>query len=156
MLARALNFTFIDLDDQIEHLAGLSIPAIFKEQGETGFRKLERKALQATARVSDAVISTGGGTPCFFDNLDWMNQHGLTLFLDVPTDHLFERLKEQRNGRPLLMGKESEVELKSFIHHKLEERLPYYRQAHISVLADSPPEQLVQRILAAWKNITGH
>lgn len=154
-LAKALSFSFIDLDDRIEEEAGMPIREIFKQQGETRFRKLEQHALQATRTLEQTIIATGGGTPCFFENLSWMNRHGLTFYLKVSPEILAQRLESQTIHRPLLAGKTS-GELIHFIKHKLEVRLPYYRQAHITVEAGVPAEDLVKRLVQTWKNITGH
>jgi shikimate kinase len=154
-LAEALSFSFTDLDDRIEEEAGRSIREIFRLQGELHFRELEQRSLQATHSLQQTIVATGGGTPCFFDNLSWMNQHGLTFYLQVAPEILAQRLQSQTHHRPLLAGKTSE-DLIHFIQQKLEARLPYYRQAHITVDAGIPAEELVKRLVQTWKNITGH
>ncbi len=154
-LAEALAFSFVDLDDRIEEESGRSISEIFRQEGESRFRELEQRALQATHSLQQTIIATGGGTPCFFDNLSWMNRHGLTFYLEVAPEILAQRLQSQTHHRPLLAGKTSE-DLIHFIQQKLEARLPYYRQAHITVEAGVPAEELVKRWVRTWKNITGH
>lgn len=91
--ARELNVPFIDLDWYIEERFHKSIRELFVERGEASFRELERNMLHEVSEFEDVIISTGGGTPCFFDNMDYMNGHGQTVFLDVHPDILFNRLR---------------------------------------------------------------
>lgn len=127
-LARALGVPFIDLDWYIEERFHKSIPQLFAERGEEGFRTLERNMLHEAGEFENVVISTGGGTPCFFDNMDYMNAQGATVFLDVPTDVLFRRLQGATQQRPILQGK-TDDELRDFIGRALAGRLPYYTRA---------------------------
>ena len=101
---------------------------LFAERGEEGFRTLERNMLHEAGEFEDVVISTGGGTPCFFDNMDYMNAQGATVFLDVPTDVLFRRLQGATQQRPILQGK-TDDELRTFIGQALAGRLPHYTRA---------------------------
>ena len=128
-LARALGVPFIDLDWYIEERFHKSIPQLFAERGEEGFRTLERNMLHEAGEFENVVISTGGGTPCFFDNMDYMNAQGATVFLDVPTDVLFRRLQGATLQRPILQGK-TDDELRTFIGQALAGRLPHYTRAH--------------------------
>ena len=128
-LARALGVPFIDLDWYIEERFHKSIPQLFAERGEEGFRTLERNMLHEAGEFENVVISTGGGTPCFFDNMDYMNAQGATVFLDVPTDVLFRRLQGATQQRPILQGKTDE-ELRDFISQALAGRMPHYTRAH--------------------------
>ena len=100
--AREQGLSFIDLDWYIEGRYHKSIPQLFAERGEEGFRTLERNMLHEAGEFEDVVISTGGGTPCFFDNMDYMNSHGQTVFLDVCPDVLFRRLRALRPGLRVL------------------------------------------------------
>ena len=127
-LARALGVPFIDLDWYIEERFHKSIPQLFAERGEEGFRTLERNILHEAGEFENVVISTGGGTPCFFDNMDYMNAQGATVFLDVPTDVLFRRLRGATQQRPILQGK-TDGELRDFIGQALAGRLPHYTRA---------------------------
>ena len=127
-LARALGVPFIDLDWYVEERFHKSIPELFAERGESGFRELERNMLHEAGEFEDVVISTGGGTPCFFDNMDYMNAQGLTVFLDVPVDVLFRRLQGATRQRPILRGK-TDDELRAFIGEALAGRLPFYSRA---------------------------
>lgn len=126
--ARALGVTFIDLDWYIEERFHKAIRELFAERGEEAFRKLEQNMLHEVGEFENVVISTGGGTPCFFDNMDYMNRQGPTVFLDVTPDILFRRLRTATLQRPILHGKTDE-ELRTFIADALKKRLPFYRQA---------------------------
>lgn len=127
-LARELNISFIDLDWYIEERFHKTVGELFTEKGETGFRELERKMLHEVGAFENSVISTGGGTPCFFDNMDYMTGNGQTVFLDVHADVLFYRLQTATQARPILCGK-SGSELKSFIEDTLAKRISYYERA---------------------------
>lgn len=128
-LASKLGLAFIDLDWYIEERFHKTVGELFKERGENGFRELERSMLHEVADFENVVISTGGGAPCFFDNMEFMNRTGQTVFLDVRPDVLFRRLRIAKQQRPILQGKEDD-ELKSFIVQALEKRMPFYRLAH--------------------------
>lgn len=123
--ARAMGLTFVDLDWYIEERFHKTVGQIFAERGEEGFRELEKRMLHEAGDFEDVVISVGGGTPCFFDNIDYMNQAGETVFLDVDNKVLFRRLKVAKQQRPLLANKTDE-ELMAFIQEALQKRLPYY------------------------------
>ena len=126
--ARAMGLTFVDLDWYIEERFHKSIRQLFAERGEEGFRELEKRMLHEAGDFEDVVISVGGGTPCFFDNMEYMNEAGETVFLDVNLQVLFRRLKVAKQQRPLLYGKTDE-ELKAFIQEALQKRLPFYTKA---------------------------
>ena len=126
--AKALGVPFIDLDWYIEERYHKNIKSLFAERGEEGFRLLEQRMLHEVGEFEDVVISTGGGTPCFFDNMAYMNGQGQTVFLDVSLDVLYNRLRVATFNRPILQGK-SDEELRRFIAEALEKRLPYYSQA---------------------------
>lgn len=126
--ARALGLTFVDLDWYIEERFHKSIRQLFAERGEESFRELEKRMLHEAGDFEDVVISVGGGTPCFFDNMEYMNEAGETVFLDVNFQVLFRRLKVAKQQRPLLDGKTDE-ELKAFIQEALQKRLPFYTKA---------------------------
>jgi shikimate kinase len=123
---------FLDLDDLVEEKYQLSIPEIFAAFGESGFRDREKEVLQSALLSNNMIIATGGGAPCYFDNMAWMNKNGLTIFIDTPTKVLADRLINARVERPLVKGK-SLSELIDFIDLKLNERRPYYEQAKITL-----------------------
>ena len=126
--ARAMGLTFIDLDWYIEERFHKTIRELFTERGAEEFRNLERRMLHEVAEFEDVVISVGGGTPCFFDNVEFMNMAGETVYLDVNIQVLFRRLKVAKQQRPLLDGKTDE-ELLLFIQEALQKRLPFYSRA---------------------------
>ena len=127
-LAKDLGVMFYDLDWYIESRMRKTVKQIFDEVGEEGFRKIEHNMLHEVAEFENVVVSCGGGTPCFFDNMDYMNGHGQTVFLDVHPDILFNRLRVATHQRPILQGKTDE-ELRAFIADALEKRAPFYVQA---------------------------
>lgn len=127
-LASALNLTFIDLDTFLEEKYFRTIPQIFAEEGEEGFRIKERNVLEEVSNFDHVVIATGGGAPCFFDNIDLMNNTGICIFLDVEVRSLVERLIHAKTERPLIKGK-SPDELHAFIEGMLEKRRPFYEKA---------------------------
>jgi shikimate kinase len=127
-LAKKLNLQFIDMDSYIENRYHKSISAIFEEKGEAGFREIERKALHEIVDFEHVVISTGGGMPCFFDNMAVMNQTGVTIYLEASVDELAERLMKGKQQRPLIEGKTPE-EITEFIATSLAGREAFYLQA---------------------------
>lgn len=145
-LATKISQPFIDLDDMVEAKYQMSIPELFAIYGENGFREREKEVLQNSAVANDVIIATGGGAPCFFDNMKWMNKNGLTVFIDSPIKVLADRLINARVERPLVKGKSYE-ELVEFIEMKLKERRPFYEQAHVILKGvDLNPEILLAAI----------
>lgn len=126
--AREKGLSFIDLDWYIEERYHKTIRDLFREYGEDKFRIIEQKMLHEAADIEDVVISTGGGTPCFFDNIEFMNSRGMTVFLDVDKKVLFNRLRVAKTQRPALNGK-SDEELKGIIDKGLEDRMKFYSKA---------------------------
>ena len=135
VLSRQLGLSFIDLDHYIEGRYHKTVGQLFAEKGEDAFRDIERRMLREVAAFEDVLVSTGGGAPCFFDNMEFMNRVGKTVFLDVHPDVLFRRLRVAKQQRPILQGKEDE-ELKAFIIQALEKRAPFYHQAQYIFNAD--------------------
>ena len=133
--ARKLNLPFVDLDWYMEERFHKTVGELFVERGEAGFRELEKNMLHEVGAFEDVVISTGGGAPCFFDNMDFMNRNGKTVFLNVHPDVLFRRLRVAKQQRPILQGKQDD-ELKEFIIRALEKRTPFYSQAQYVFNAD--------------------
>lgn len=134
-LAKKLGLPFIDLDSYIEERFHKTISQIFAEKGEEYFRDLERRMLHEVGDFENVIISTGGGTPCFFDNIEYMNSQGTTVYLDVPIERLFIRLSIARNKRPLIKDKNDE-ELRTFIIDQLAARAPHYSKARHIFIAD--------------------
>ena len=130
-LAKALALKFVDLDQLIEEQERRSIAEIFEKEGESSFRGAERNALLAASELNNVVISTGGGTPCFYDNMSVMNTKGVTVYLEMDVMSIAYRLQHSKDPRPLIAGK-SDEELQSFVKFHLEERREFYEEAQIS------------------------
>jgi shikimate kinase len=131
-LAAELGYAFTDLDHFIEAQYQQSIPEIFASKGEAEFRAMEHNALKKLLEKTDAVISCGGGTPCYFNNMELMNNHGLTIYLKMSVNALVNRLLNAKEKRPLIIGK-SESELRAFITEQLEKREDFYTLAQFTV-----------------------
>lgn len=127
-LAEVLNWQFIDLDNFIESRHHKTIKEIFAEVGEEGFRKIERQMLEEVATFEDTVISLGGGTPCFFDNMDVVNAAGPSVYLKPSEDVLLMRLIKGKHKRPLLADK-TDDQILGVIREQLAWREPYYLKA---------------------------
>ena len=134
-LAIALGRTFYDLDWYIEMRYHRTVAQLFAERGEEGFREMERNMLHEAAEFEDIVLSCGGGTPCFFDNIDYMNSMGTTVYLHAPLERLFIRLSIARKQRPLIKDK-SDEELRTFIAEQIAKREPYYTKATYTFMSD--------------------
>ena len=131
-LAHELALPFYDLDWYIESRRHKSISQLFSEVGEEGFRMIEHNMLHEVAEVEDIVISCGGGTPCFFDNIDYMNQQAQVVYLKATPEVLYSHLSMSRHDRPLLKGKSRE-ELLDFITQQLAQREPFYLKARYTI-----------------------
>jgi len=133
-LARKLSYHFFDLDAEIEKNEGLSISEIFSEKGEAYFRETESKILTNLLRnKNDVVLSLGGGTPCFFNNLDLIKKQSLSVYIKLPVKTLAQRLQQSnKNKRPLISGLNSK-ELNDFIEKQLIEREKFYLQADVVI-----------------------
>ena len=127
-LAKELGLAFYDLDWYIESRMHKTVKQIFDEQGEDGFRRIEHNMLHEVCEFENVVISCGGGTPCFFDNMEYMNRQADTVYLKASAEVLARHLKMGKQKRPLLAGK-SDEELAEFINESLRQREPYYTQA---------------------------
>jgi shikimate kinase len=131
-LSEHLNLQFVDMDHYIEMRNHKTIPQIFAEEGENEFRKKERKALEELSEVTNIIIATGGGAPCFFDNIDLMNNSGKTIYINLDPSILAERLLNSKTERPLIKGKSRE-ELVVFIDETLKKRNQFYKQAKFEI-----------------------
>lgn len=127
-LAMALGRTFYDLDWYIEMRYHRSVAQLFAERGEEGFREMERNMLHEAAEFEDIVLSCGGGTPCFFDNMEYIRSVGESVYLKATPEVLAAHLRMGRVERPLIKGKSPE-ELLEYIRTSLQEREPYYMKA---------------------------
>jgi len=132
-LSQKLNVPFFDMDEQIIKSEGQSINDIFEKFGEEYFRLKEKGILYAiTESHPTFVMACGGGSPCYFNNIDFMNQSGTTVWLNTPMNVLFQRLLIEKDKRPLLKGL-SEDQLRSFIIKKFADRKIYYEQAAVVI-----------------------
>lgn len=135
-LAKELNYDFVDLDKKIEISEGKKIPEIFNLEGEDYFRKVESEILRKIEPDTKLVIATGGGTPCFKNNIEFIKENGISVFLDVKPDKIEERMRNsKRNNRPLF-SLESDSLLKT-ITQSYEERIEFYKKADIVIEGDT-------------------
>lgn len=131
-LAKATGLAFYDLDWYIESRMRRTVKQLFDKRGEEGFRQIEQRMLHEVAEFENVVISCGGGTPCFFDNMDYMNRQGHTLYLKATPDVILEHLRMSKNVRPLLLDKTDEQK-RLFIEQQLEQRRAFYEKAQTTV-----------------------
>ncbi|MCM1078699.1 MAG: shikimate kinase [Bacteroidales bacterium] len=127
-LAKKLGLMFYDLDWYIESRMRKTVKQIFDERGEDGFRKIEHNMLHEVAEFENVIIACGGGTPCFFDNIDYMNRQADTIFLKGSPETIMKHLRMGKGVRPLLLGKNNE-ELREYIEESLMTRNPFYTKA---------------------------
>ncbi len=146
ILAGKLGYDFFDTDRQFEEKYKTTVDLFFKKYGEDVFRKLEYELLQSTFQLDKVVISTGGGTPCFFDSMDMINRHGTSIYLQMPPKALYSRLIHAKKLRPLV-AKKSNEELLKFIEEKLAEREKFYKQAHYIITGLSPDVEFIAQML---------
>jgi shikimate kinase len=135
-LASRMSLSFVDLDLFIENRYHKTIPQIFAEKGEETFREMEQKALREVAEFEDVVIATGGGAPCFHQNMTFMNENGTTVYLNVSIDELINRITMHQYTRPVLKGR-SDSELKRFVEETIAKRSEFYKQAQIIINVDN-------------------
>jgi len=146
-VAALMGMNFIDLDKYIEERNFKSVPDIFAQEGEATFREKERQALLEVAQFEDIIIGTGGGAPCFFENMKKMNETGITIYLAPDNETLACRLLKSKTERPLIAGKSKE-ELIAFIEVALAKRAPFYEQSKIVIrgINDIQPADVVSLI----------
>jgi shikimate kinase len=138
ILSKKLHFPFFDLDEKIVEHKGKSIPEIFKAEGEEHFRMIEQDVLNLLSESHDSfVMATGGGTPCFFNNIDYMKRQGTVVWINSSTDCLYHRLIKEKDKRPLIANIPDE-ELKSYIIKKYSSRKIFYQQANVIL-----PEEVI-------------
>ena len=131
-LSKETGMMFYDLDWYIENRMHTTVSKLFTERGEKAFRKIEYNMLHEVAEFEDVIISCGGGTPCFFDNMDYLNQQGDVVYLKASPDTLYKHLLMAKVERPLLKGKSPE-ELIAYITEHLKERAPFYEKARYTL-----------------------
>lgn len=147
ILAQKLNYSFFDTDNEISSITGKSISEIFKDKGESYFRELEKLIIQNLENKDNCVISCGGGLPCHNNLMNQINRQGISIYLKLSSNRLFERLKNDTNNRPLLNGKKNS-EMQKFISDLLNEREYFYLQSKFKLsLKEHNPEQVADAIL---------
>ncbi len=146
-LSKKLSIPFFDLDEKISEHEGLSIREIFENKGEEYFRMLEKELLFLLAESHDTfVMATGGGTPCFFNTIDYLKKQGTVVWINCSVECLLERLKEEKEKRPVISNI-PEPQLKSYIIKKFSNRKIFYQQAHVILNEDDIKiEQLVDSV----------
>ncbi len=145
--AAEFKLAFVDLDEVIQMEEGSSVVDIFESKGEEYFRKAEAKTLRAVSEQKNTIIACGGGTPCFHDNMQWMNDHGISVYISATPDDILRRLINGQAQRPLIK-KLNPSELLFFIQQKLKEREPFYNQCNIILQsADITEHTFAEKIL---------
>jgi shikimate kinase len=151
-VADHLSLPFYDLDALIEGSQTNSIPGIFEKSGEDSFRILEQETLQECLLLGPAIVATGGGTPCFFDNMDWMNTFGRTIYLKTPASILADRLQHQQHFRPLLAHvppNDLEAHIEKMLHH----REPFYNKATFILEQTGEDEVFFEKLSAFLRDM---
>jgi len=145
-LAKSLSIPFIDLDEYIESKEGKTVSGIFAEKGETYFRELEHNCLKDISCIENAVVSTGGGVPCFNDNMQLINNSGISIYLEASVEVIVDRLMVMGETRPLVRGKSRE-ELQEYVSEHLNARIKWYEMAKYKCdVNDFDAERLIEEI----------
>ena len=137
-LAHKIGYTFSDLDESIVEARQSSIEEIFAKEGEAAFRTYESQCLQAYTKNTNIIVSTGGGAPCFHNNMEWMNENGITVFLNPPLSELANRLNASNNSHRPMLRSFSKEQMLSFLENKFSERSSFYSQAKYTVDKPNP------------------
>lgn len=140
------HLPLIELDDEIEKHTDMAISDFFKTFGEEKFREVEAKLLRSISCNEDCIISCGGGTPCYFNNMEWMNETGITIYLKSSVKDICDRLHKGIHKRPLLQGKNKEG-LEPFVEEMLLKRAPFYEQAKYILDTTSIEDDTFAKIL---------
>jgi shikimate kinase len=146
--AAANQLSFVDLDEIIEEKAKKNIAEIFETRGEGYFREIEAEALRTCAGLQNTIVACGGGTPCFFENMPWMNDHGITIYIACAPAEILQRVLSEQEKRPLLK-KLNQAELLFFIEQKLTERVPFYTQAKLTLQSSQLTENSFTGIISS-------
>ncbi|AUD01772.1 shikimate kinase [Spirosoma pollinicola] len=144
-IADALHYRFIDTDKLIVREEGRTVAEIFAESGEAYFREAERRVLRTIKPGGSFVVSTGGGMPCFHENMDYINATGVSVFLDVPVDILVKRITAHaQEDRPL--NNAADPQLAAVLRGRHEHRYPIYSQAHVTISGETTEDEILRRI----------
>lgn len=146
--AELYNMSFLDLDELIEKAEEKSVVDIFEKAGEDYFRIKEASILRDQCMNQNCIISCGGGTPCFHDNMAWMNENGFTVYLAASPSYILKNVLEEKEKRPLVKNV-NEAELLFFIEQKLKERIPFYSQANLVLDAETLDINCLKDILSS-------
>lgn len=152
IVAKRLGLSFVDIDHVIESKHCQSVAQLFAQKGEKAFRNIEQHVLHEVSAYENVLIATGGGTPCFFDNMSYMKQTGTTLYLDLTPKELTERLLQTNLQRRPLIADLSPIELETYIEKNLSSRRPFYQQATLSV-GNGTDQEMVEAMLVAIKGV---
>jgi len=144
--ASVSGYEFIDLDELIEQQEKMTVEKLFDKKGEAYFRKVEQDLLKSIEPGARLIVSCGGGTPCFGDNIQWMNEHGYTVYLHANPARLLENIKEEIEKRPMFR-KVNNGEIIFFIDQKLKERAVYYQQAKLTMEVPSLHDDSIFHII---------
>lgn len=151
-LSEALQLPFIDLDHVIEQHTNKSIASIFSEQGEAHFRELEATELRTQSAQSQFVLSCGGGTPCFHDNMKFINENGVSIFVNTPLPEILQRMTQQQTNQRPLFAAHGEESLENKLQTLLQKRKPVYEQAHVVIDGSTVSVETVLAKLAAFRS----
>lgn len=151
-VATGLDVPFLDTDQMIEEKKGKSITSIFSERGEDEFRKMEAEILRSTSLIEKAIIATGGGLPVYHHNMEWLNEHGITMHLEWPEEILLASLVHHRSVRPLLSSLSYDEALQRAMF-LLEERKPVYEKASMTLQMEGNIDTDVKVLTKACKYI---
>ncbi len=151
--AERLSMQFIDLDEYIETKMSMNVSAIFSNLGEEKFREIEKESLAEVARLKNTIIATGGGAPCYFDNIEVMNFQGTTIYIKLSAPELAIRLKATNLDERPLLANLSAGELEEFIIKALKERAVFYSQAKHKV--SGTDDEIVEKIVAIVRGERG-
>lgn len=146
VLAAKNNFNFIDLDAIIENSIDISISQIFDTKGEFFFRKIETEVLTKISTKHNTIIATGGGTPCFNNNMSWMNENGITIWLNQSIENIIEKIIPEKIQRPLIADI-SNQDLSAFFANQLQQRKFFYQQSNHNLNANEISENNLQKII---------
>ena len=151
-VADSLQAPFLDTDQMIEEKEGESIASIFSSRGEDAFRLIEARVLRETEQFDKALIATGGGLPIYHHNMSWLQDHGITMYLELPDDVILASIVHFRKNRPLLSGL-SDDELFPYTVQMLKERRPVYEQSAMTLTMTGDHEADVKLLEKACKYI---
>lgn len=149
-LAEKMNFRFIDLDHLFEEKYKITVSSFFEKYDEEIFRNIESALIKEVSEMDNVIVSTGGGAPCFFNNMEIMKKSGIVVYLKMAVSSLINRLINAKNVRPLIKSK-SEEELLSFITNHLKEREQFYNQAQLTVKGESCDVETLSKLIQAYQ-----